>query len=241
MRWIGPLAALARVRRRRRLSCIASSRTCTCASVFEHLHAIPRRTCSSPLALHRGQLLAARLLRRAGAALPAQGVVPYARILFTSFIAYSFGHTLGFAAFTGAAIRFRLYATAGVTAIDVATVTGFCSLRSASGSRRIAGLSLLLAPAQAAAVLHLHPRLVDARRRRAARRGRAPTRCGRARARHARDPRLGAARARARDRPRADRARGARPEAVQRGAVVAAAAAGAHAASSPSSAPMPRR
>ncbi len=33
--------------------------------------------------------------------------IAYGRIVFTSFIAYSFGHTLGFAAFTGAAIRFR--------------------------------------------------------------------------------------------------------------------------------------
>ena len=48
-----------------------------------------------------------------------QRVIVYSRILFTSFIAYSFGHTLGFAAFTGAAIRFRLYSTAKVTAIDV--------------------------------------------------------------------------------------------------------------------------
>ncbi len=50
--------------------------------------------------------------------------IPYARILFTSFIAYAFGHNLGLAAFTGAAIRLRLYASAGLTAIDVVTVHG---------------------------------------------------------------------------------------------------------------------
>src|SRR5262249_51362263 len=87
-----------------------------------------------------------RYLRRA---------IPYTRILFTSFIAYSFGHTLGFAVFTGSAIRFRLYVTAGVSAIDVATVTGFCSLSLGIGLATISGLSLLLSPSHAASVLHL--------------------------------------------------------------------------------------
>ena len=35
--------------------------------------------------------------------------LPYARTLFTSFIAYSFGHNFGIAAFTGGAVRYRLY------------------------------------------------------------------------------------------------------------------------------------
>jgi phosphatidylglycerol lysyltransferase len=124
-------------------------------SVFEHLHAIPRRqilaalgfTALSYWLLSTYEVLALAYLRR---------IIPYTRILFTSFIAYSFGHTLGFAAFTGAAIRFRLYASAGATAIDVATVSAFCSLSLGIGLATVSGVSLLLAPSHAATVLRLH-------------------------------------------------------------------------------------
>ena len=124
-------------------------------SVLQHLHALARTRVLAALAftalsywlLSTYEVLALRYLRRS---------LPYTRILFTSFIAYSFGHTLGFAAFTGAAIRFRLYATAGITAIDVATISAFCSLSLAIGLATVGGLSLLFAPAPAARVLHLH-------------------------------------------------------------------------------------
>ena len=72
--------------------------------------------------------------------------IAYGRIVFTSFIAYSFGHTLGFAAFTGAAIRFRLYATAGVTAIEVATISAFCSLSIGIGLATIVGILARCSP-----------------------------------------------------------------------------------------------
>ncbi|MBV8783469.1 MAG: UPF0104 family protein, partial [Gammaproteobacteria bacterium] len=123
-------------------------------TVFAHLHAIPRRqilnalgfTALSYWLLTTYEVLALRYLRRA---------IPYTRVVFTSFIAYAFGHTLGFAVFTGSAIRFRLYATAGITAIDVATVAAFCSLSLGIGLATISGLSLLFSPAQAATMLHL--------------------------------------------------------------------------------------
>lgn len=153
-RWVGPIAALAVFTvvvliLHRELAHLHVSR------VFAHLHAIPRRqvlaalgfTAASYWLLSNYDVLALAYLRRR---------IPYPRILFTSFIAYSFGHTLGFAAFTGAAIRFRLYATAGVSAIDVATISAFCSLSLGIGLATIAGLSLYLSPAHAAQILHLH-------------------------------------------------------------------------------------
>jgi phosphatidylglycerol lysyltransferase len=123
--------------------------------VLAHMHAIPRRqvlaalgfTALSYWLLSTYEVLAFAYLRR---------VLPYTRIVFTSFIAYSFGHTLGFSAFTGAAIRFRLYATAGVTAIEVATVSAFCSLSLAIGLATVAGVSLLSSGGNTAAVLRLH-------------------------------------------------------------------------------------
>jgi phosphatidylglycerol lysyltransferase len=125
-------------------------------SVFEHLHSISRSnilgalgfTAASYLLLSSYDALALRYRQR---------ILPYGRILFTSFIAYSFGHTLGFAAFTGAAIRFRLYSTAGVTAVDVATISAFCSLSIGIGLTTLTGLSLLVSPEQASALLHLQP------------------------------------------------------------------------------------
>ena len=166
-------------------------------------------------------------------------LIPYTRIVFTSFIAYSFGHTLGFAVFTGSAIRFRLYVTAGVSAIEVATVTAFCSLSLGIGLATISGLSLLLSPAHAATALHLHHNwslLVGAALLCAV----AAYACWACFARtRLRDPRLGAAAAGAGDRAHADRALGARPVALERGAVVAAAAEMRTCPSSPSSACTP--
>ena len=111
-----------------------------------------------------------------GPALPRQGGA-YSRMLLTSFIANAFGHNLGLAAFTGAAVRFRLYASAGLTAIDVATVQGFCSLTIGLALATLGGLSLTFEPAHTAAVLHLDPRWAMLGRNRAAR-GVLPTRPG---------------------------------------------------------------
>ncbi|HEV2271011.1 MAG TPA: bifunctional lysylphosphatidylglycerol flippase/synthetase MprF [Steroidobacteraceae bacterium] len=153
LRWIGPIAALlvfgavayilhgeiARLHFNR---------------VFAHLQAIPRRhvlaalgfTATSYWVISGYDVLALRYLRKR---------LPYGRILFSCFIASAFGHTLGFSAFTGGAIRFRLYASAGVTAVEVAAIAAFVSLGIGIGLATLAGISLFLSPAQSAAVLHL--------------------------------------------------------------------------------------
>ena len=153
-RWVGPLAALlvftvVVLILHRELAHLHVR------SVLKHLHGIPRQqvltalgfTAASYWTLSNYDVLALAYLRR---------VLPYPRIVFTSFIAYSFGHTLGFSAFTGAAIRFRLYATAGVSAVEVATISAFASLSLGIGLATIAGLSLLLSPTHATQILHLH-------------------------------------------------------------------------------------
>jgi phosphatidylglycerol lysyltransferase len=83
--------------------------------------------------------------------------VSYPRTALTSFIAYAFGHNLSLAAFTGAAVRYRLYSTQGLTTLDVATIVSLCALSTAIGVSVLAGIALLLA-APGAGVLHLgHP------------------------------------------------------------------------------------
>ena len=76
--------------------------------------------------------------------------VPYGRTLFTSFIAYAFGHNFGIAAFTGGAVRYRLYYSAGLSAADVATVSAFCGVTTAIGLGVLAGVSFIVAPHQGA-------------------------------------------------------------------------------------------
>jgi phosphatidylglycerol lysyltransferase len=156
LRWIGPLASLlvfgvvAFVLHRE----LAHLHT---REILEELRQTPRThvliafafTTASYWLLGFYDLLGLRYLGKA---------VAYPRALLTSFIANAFGHNLGLAAFTGGAVRFRLYASAGLTAIDVATVQGFCSLTIGIGLATLGGLSLTLEPAHTAAVLHLHPR-----------------------------------------------------------------------------------
>ena len=125
--------------------------------VLAHLHAIPARqelaalgfTALSYWLLTTYELLALKYLRR---------TIPYTRIVFNAFIAYSLSHTLGFSAFTQTAFRLRLYATARVSAIDVAMVSVFCSVSFGIGLATVAGLSLALSPEHAAKLLHLDQR-----------------------------------------------------------------------------------
>ncbi len=71
--------------------------------------------------------------------------VPYSRIAMTSFVAYAFGHNFSLAAFTGTAIRYRIYSTQGLTAIDVATIASFCALTTAIGLGVLGGIAALYA------------------------------------------------------------------------------------------------
>lgn len=80
--------------------------------------------------------------------------VSYARAALTSFIAYAFGHNLSLAAFTGAAVRYRLYSTQGLTTIDVAAVVSFCGLTSGIGVSVVGGVALLAAT-RGTTALHL--------------------------------------------------------------------------------------
>ncbi|MBV6418346.1 MAG: Phosphatidylglycerol lysyltransferase [Steroidobacteraceae bacterium] len=80
--------------------------------------------------------------------------VSYPRTALTSFIAFAFGHNMSFAAFTGTAIRYRVYSTQGLTAVDVATVVSFCAVTTAIGLSVLAG-SAALAAVPGTTALHL--------------------------------------------------------------------------------------
>ncbi len=89
-------------------------------------------------------------------------VVPYGRTLFTSFIAYAFGHNFGIAALTSAAVRYRLYSSAGLSASDVAAVSAFCGVTTAIGLAVLAGVSFILEPHQGVHAVHMNHTIVFA-------------------------------------------------------------------------------
>ncbi len=72
--------------------------------------------------------------------------VSYARVAFASFCAYSLSHNLGFAAVSGAAVRYRLYAHWGLTPLQIGKTVAFCSLTFALGGMVLGGVILFMEP-----------------------------------------------------------------------------------------------
>ena len=72
--------------------------------------------------------------------------VSYRRVAFASFCAYALSHNLGFAAVSGAAVRYRLYAHWGLTPFQIAKTVAFCSITFALGGMVLGGMILLLEP-----------------------------------------------------------------------------------------------
>ena len=72
--------------------------------------------------------------------------VSYGRVAFASFCAYSLAHNLGFAAVSGAAVRYRLYAHWGLTTLQIGKTVAFCSLTFALGGLVLGGAILFIEP-----------------------------------------------------------------------------------------------
>jgi glycosyltransferase 2 family protein len=72
--------------------------------------------------------------------------VRYGRVAFASFCAYALSHNIGFAAVSGAAVRYRLYAHWGLTPTQIAKTVAFCSLTFGLGGMVLGGAILLLEP-----------------------------------------------------------------------------------------------
>jgi phosphatidylglycerol lysyltransferase len=131
------------------------------SNVLAHLRAIPAAAIAAAIACTAASywllgfydVLALRYLGKP---------LSYARTVFTAFIAYSFGHNFGIAAFTGGAVRYRLYSSQGLNAADVATVAGFCAVTSAIGLAALAGVSFVFAPHQGMSPTHMNRHIVQA-------------------------------------------------------------------------------
>jgi uncharacterized membrane protein YbhN (UPF0104 family) len=72
--------------------------------------------------------------------------VTYRRAAFASFCAYALAHNLGFAAVSGAAVRYRLYAHWGLNPGQIAKVVAFSSLTFGLGGMILGGIILFTEP-----------------------------------------------------------------------------------------------
>jgi uncharacterized membrane protein YbhN (UPF0104 family) len=72
--------------------------------------------------------------------------ISYGRVAFASFCAYALSHNIGFAAVSGAAVRFRLYSHWGLTPLQIGKVVVFCNLTFALGGLVLGGFILVFEP-----------------------------------------------------------------------------------------------
>lgn len=72
--------------------------------------------------------------------------VSYLRTTLASFCAYTLAHNIGFAAVSGAAVRYRFYAAWGMTPVEIAKVIAFTSLTFGLGALALGGLVLVIEP-----------------------------------------------------------------------------------------------
>ena len=81
--------------------------------------------------------------------------VPYRMAAFAAFSSYSIGHNIGATVFTGNAIRFRLYASYGLTIIDIAKLAFVTGLTFWLGNAVVLGLGISYEPEAASAINQL--------------------------------------------------------------------------------------
>jgi glycosyltransferase 2 family protein len=72
--------------------------------------------------------------------------VAFRRTAFASFCAYTLSHNLGFAAVSGAAVRYRLYSHWGLSPLQIGKVIAFCSLTFGLGGMVLGGAILFQEP-----------------------------------------------------------------------------------------------
>jgi len=78
--------------------------------------------------------------------------VPYQVAALAGFTSYSVGHNVGASAFTGGAVRYRVYSAWGLTAIDVAKICFIAGLTFWLGNVAVLGLGIAYVPQAASAI-----------------------------------------------------------------------------------------
>src|SRR3984885_4377877 len=86
--------------------------------------------------------------------------IPYRIAALAGFTSYAVGHNVGASAFTGGAVRYRIYSRYGLSAIDVAKICFIAGLTFWLGNATVLGLGVAWAP-QAATAIDLLPSWVN--------------------------------------------------------------------------------
>src|SRR6202011_4035480 len=83
--------------------------------------------------------------------------VPYRVAALAGFTSYAVGHNVGASAFTGGAVRYRIYSAHGLSAIDVAKACFVAGLTFWLGNATVLGLGIAVVPQAASAIDQLPP------------------------------------------------------------------------------------
>ena len=83
--------------------------------------------------------------------------VSYRIAALAGFTSYAVGHNVGASAFTGGAVRYRIYSAHGLSAIDVAKLCFIAGLTFWLGNATVLGLGIAIAPAAASGIDQLPP------------------------------------------------------------------------------------
>jgi uncharacterized membrane protein YbhN (UPF0104 family) len=78
--------------------------------------------------------------------------IPYRLAAFAGFTSYSIGHNVGASVFTGGAVRYRIYSSWNLTAIDVAKVCFLAGLTFWLGNAAVLGLGVAYHPEAASSI-----------------------------------------------------------------------------------------
>ncbi len=81
--------------------------------------------------------------------------VPYWAASLAGFTSYSVGHNVGASVLTGGAVRYRIYSSWGLTAVDVAKLCFIAGLTFWLGNAAVLGLGILYEPLAASAINQL--------------------------------------------------------------------------------------
>ncbi len=83
--------------------------------------------------------------------------IPYKVAALAGFTSYAVGHNVGASAFTGGAVRYRIYSRYGISAIEVAKICFIAGLTFWLGNATVLGLGVAYAPQAATAINQLPP------------------------------------------------------------------------------------
>jgi phosphatidylglycerol lysyltransferase len=81
--------------------------------------------------------------------------LPYSKIGVASFIGYAFSNNIGLSMLAGGSVRYRLYSSWGLTAMEITEVVGFCTLSLWLGFFTLGGVAFLLEPMPLPKALHV--------------------------------------------------------------------------------------